>query len=250
MTEIPEHLLRRSRDRRAALGDGGADSGSEAPGDGDAAASPAVPAAAVAATGGAVAVPATEPEAAPPVVLPRPVQAALRRKRLPTYVVGALAVLPFWALLYAGAMTVPPRTITDPQLIEGKALYESQCAGCHGQDGGGGQGRAISGGEVLKTFPVGERDAHIEWVAIGTEGVGQGNGYGDADREGGQRVAGSYNGSNMPAFGETLTEEEILAVVRYEREILEEQTPEQLLADNGGVMPEGGGSGGGSGADH
>ena len=54
----------------------------------------------------------------------------------------------------------------------------------------------------------------------------------------------------MPGFGETLTEEEIVAVVRYEREILSGET-DPVLAEGEGASPaaeaqsEGGDTGGG-----
>jgi len=58
--------------------------------------------------------------------------------------------------------------------------------------------------------------------------------YGDPDREGGQQV--SQDGfSAMPAFGpdspSPLTEEEIVAVVRYEREILSGEIESALASD-------------------
>ncbi len=175
---------------------------------------------------------ASEPEVPAVVAVSAPVQAALRRKKLPVYVAATLAVLPFWAMLYAGSLTTPPVTITDPEVKAGQTLYNSQCAGCHGQEGTGGQGRKLSEGEVLLTFPVGQRDEMITWVKEGTEGVGIGNGFGDPARPGGQHIAGAFNGSNMPGFAETLTDEEILAIVRYEREILGGMTAEEVAADN------------------
>jgi len=44
--------------------------------------------------------------------------------------------------------------------------------------------------------------------------------YGDPDREGGQHKTLSYNGNPMPAFNKSLKPEQLLAVVRYEREVL------------------------------
>ncbi|MES4793369.1 MAG: hypothetical protein C4321_10695, partial [Chloroflexota bacterium] len=68
-------------------------------------------------------------------------------------------------------------------------------------------------GEVTKTFPN-EAD-HVEWVKTGSIGKPKGTPYGDPNREGGQHTVQQ---GVMPAFAGTLTEEEILAVVKYERE--------------------------------
>ncbi len=58
-------------------------------------------------------------------------------------------------------------------------------------------------------------------MALGSAGTGpDGTPYGDPDREGGQHTTYSCNGNAMPAFGKTLTHAELLAVVRYEREVL------------------------------
>src|SRR5690606_28119893 len=64
--------------------------------------------------------------------------------------------------------------------------------------------------------------------------------YGDPARAGGPHVAGSFG--TMPAFGETLTPEELLAVVRYEREVLsgEEVDPAQIDDDGSLLWPDGG----------
>src|SRR4051794_12279851 len=98
MTEVPEHLLQRSRERRAALG--GESAPPAAPsGEGGAAASggEVVPAAAAPA-------PAVVEEAAPPRELPPYVQAAHARKKLPRWMpaVGAAALL--WVFIYAGVL--------------------------------------------------------------------------------------------------------------------------------------------------
>ncbi|HET7718790.1 MAG TPA: cytochrome c [Acidimicrobiales bacterium] len=211
MTEVPEHLLRRSKERRAALGLGGADTGgapsaasepaAEAPAE---AAAPAVPADA------AAPVPAT-PE--PVEELTPYVEPAIPR-RVPAWVYPVLAVLPFWAFVYFGAFGERGDTGPVDPMVLGEEVYRSAgCAGCHGANGQGqGNFPALAGGEVLKTFP--DEADHVSWIETGSAPF-KGQPYGDPNREGGQRVATT---GGMPAFGGSLSPEEIEAVVLYERE--------------------------------
>ncbi len=230
MTEVPEHLLRRSRERRAALGlGGGSEGGAEAP-----ASKPAESEASATAVEKAPASAPATPEPAAPATPPPPtppyLEAALERKRIPYWAMPVLAFLPIWAIIYAGSLS-PADTGGPTQLSLGAEIYAAQCAACHGPSGGGGVGRPLSGGDVLKTFPNIEQQ--LEFVAIGSDGVGLGNPYGDPDREGGAHISGGFNGNIMPAFGSSLTEEELLAVVRHEREVLsgEELESDQFAAD-------------------
>ena len=85
---------------------------------------------------------------------------------------------------------------------EGQGLY-SQCASCHGANGGGGVGPAF--GEVTATFSA--CSDHIEWVGLGSSGWPDGT-YGDT----GTPVAGG-----MPGYDGVLTADEIAAVSMYER---------------------------------
>jgi mono/diheme cytochrome c family protein len=254
VTEVPEHLLRRSRERRAALGLGGGEGGPPA-GEGEAPAAPegasaAAPARAEATP--AAAAPAPAPAVPEPPKPPPPyVAAALARPKVPKWAVPVLAALPLWALVYAGSLYIPSAASADPVLAEGEEIYSVQCSGCHGGAGGGGQGRPLSNGDVLLTFP--DPQDHIDWVREGTALVGEGNPYGDPDRPGGQHIAGETAGGDMPGFGETLTPEEIVAVVRYEREVLSGETESALAegAEGDGATPaaeaqsEGGDTGGG-----
>lgn len=212
MTEVPEHLLARSRERRAALGLGG---GAPAGPSGDAAAP-----SASAATPATVARPAAPaPVAAAPAVIEeaKPVPAymtpAAARARIPVWIIPVLAFLPFWGILYIGAFGSRhhAEALTGAEL--GAEIYRAQgCAACHGAAGEGGVGPALADGEAAKTFPA-EED-HAAWIRSGSTGV-RGQPYGDPDREGGQRVATG----GMPAFG-SLSDEEVAAVVLYEREEL------------------------------
>jgi mono/diheme cytochrome c family protein len=208
VTEVPEHLLRRSKERRSAIGGGGGDSEPPAtPGD-----VPGPGAAAVEPAGGTSVAPAAAApaEVEPPKPVPPYVAAALRRPKVPKYAIPVLAALPVWALIYAGAMV--KSTTEDPQIAEGRTLYAANCSGCHAADGTGGTGRNLH--EVLLTFP--DVKDHIAWIDNGSPDAG--TPYGDPKRPGGQRIAGSggYT-TKMPGFKGTLTADQIAAIARYER---------------------------------
>jgi mono/diheme cytochrome c family protein len=208
LTEVPEHLLRRSKERRSALGLGGGDAGAESPAPAAPAAESAAPAAATPAVADAPAAPAPVVEELPAYVAPPP-----PARKTPVWVYPVLAVLPLWAFVYFGAFGTREGGPVDP-LVLGASVYQSAgCAGCHGATGQGqGDFPALAGGDTLKTFPN-EAD-HISWVKTGSAPF-KGKPYGDPNREGGQRVAKL---GQMPAFAGTLSEEEIAAVVKYERE--------------------------------
>lgn len=220
MTEVPEHLLQRSRERRAALGGGSAapsaPAGGSGGGDDDGGASAAAPVpAAAAAAAPVVAEPAPPPPPPPPYV-----QAALERKKMPPWMAGAGVLTLLWAFVYAGVLFAPgDAAIADPVLAEGQEIYAGQCAGCHGGSGQGGTGRPLAG-EVYLTFP--NIEDHIAWIREGSPTAG--TPYGDPNRPGGQHVSQDGWGA-MPAFGESLTPEQILAVARYEREVLDDARP-------------------------
>jgi len=216
LTEVPEHLLARSQARRAALGLGGdAGGGDAAAPAAESASTDLAPAAATAAAKPAAAVPA---EVAPKVAAPLPayVEAAVRRKRVPYWAMPVLAFLPVWGVLYAQSLT-KPETSEASQLDLGGVVYNAKCASCHGGAGGGGVGRKLADGEVLKTFPNIEQQ--MEFVKLGDAGF-DGKQYGDPNRDGGPHVGGSFGSARMPAFKDALTESELMEVVRYEREHL------------------------------
>ena len=224
MTEIPEHLLKRSRERRAAIGKGddaaatdeSASTATPATTAGPApAATPATTAsAAPAASGPAPRTAAPEPAAPPP---PKPdpvyVQEAKRRKKIPIWAMATLSLMPIWAFMYVRAITEPPETVEGP-LGLGAEIY-SNCASCHGAAGGGGVGYPFAGGAVLQTVP--HIEDQIRYVYYGTEGYNAADVeiYGNPDREGGPHVTGGLG--VMPAFGGQLTQYEIIAVVCHER---------------------------------
>ena len=207
VTEIPEHLLNRSKARRAAAS-------GESTGD----ASPAVAASATP----AAAAPAKKNAApAPKAVIPDPayVTAAKNRRKIPFWAMSALALLPLWALIYLVAISPSEKVVEGPTSI-GTAVYSS-CAGCHGAKGAGGAGQILYQGNALKTFP------HIEdmlnFVYTGSqqfEAAGLAT-YGDPNREGGAHKPLGYNMNAMPQQGEKagggLNEAQILAVVCHIR---------------------------------
>ena len=245
MTEIPEHLLRRSKERRSALGLGGEGGGGDAPPpEGGAPAEAAASAPSTAVAPAAAPAPAPVAAAAPPAPPPPPyVVAALTRRKIPFWAVPVLAVLPVWGFVYAGSLATPEEELSDPVLVLGEQVY-AQCSGCHGANGEGGTGRPLNGGEVLLTFP--ELEDHVAWVAEGSALVGgAGNPYGNPDRSGGQRISGSEGYGQMPGFGDALSEEELIAVSRYEREVLSGGAA--AGGGEGGETAEGGGEAEGSG---
>lgn len=243
MPEVPDHLLERSRARRAALGLGGDEAAPAA----EAATSTAVEAApSSAAAPAAAASVAVEAAPKPEKPIPHWVAASRRRKRVPVWAMPVVAFLPIWGVLYAQTLSPPPRT-EPTQLEEGKTVY-AKCSQCHGAGGGGGSGRKFSEGDLLKTFPDSKKPGayegllgQIEFVNIGTVGVGTGVAYGDVEREGGGHKGGSFNGNNMPPWHESLTPFEVLSVVRYEREVLSGEKIEssQLGAEDELLWPNG-----------
>jgi mono/diheme cytochrome c family protein len=223
VTEIPEHLLKRSRDRRAALGlGGGEDAGGPAAAAPDT--TPATTAAAApeaaAPTGPAARQAAAEP-AAPPPPPPDPpyVVAAKSRAKIPFFAMAALSLMPIWVFMYVRALTEPPEVASGPLGI-GAEVY-SGCVSCHGTQGEGGPGRPLADGEVLATFPNIEDQLRFVYFGSDEYDLAGVENYGDPDREGGANTVYSWNGQPMPQQGSTvgggLTDDEILAVVCHER---------------------------------
>jgi hypothetical protein len=237
VTEVPDHLLQRSRDRRAALGLGGGDAG-DAGGAAPAAASQSADTgAAVEATAAArpAAVTPAEAPASPPKPVPPYVQASLNRKKIPLWVMPVLAFLPVWAIVYVNTLSKPPAT-TKTQLDAGTDVYTAKCSSCHLPDGSGGQGRPFKDGSVVKTFP--NVALQLQFVWLGSNGTGPaGTIYGDPNREGGAHKTLGFNGSAMPTFKGALTQTELLEVVRHEREVFGlEKIPAKQVAPDGSLL--------------
>jgi mono/diheme cytochrome c family protein len=217
LVEIPEHLLKRSRERRAALGLGG----DAAPAEGGAAAeTPAsaavTPAASAAAATPAPAAPVEEAPPAPPKPDPLYVQAAKRRRRIPYWAMPVLAGIPLWGYVFYSTLSPPPAE-ADPVTLGGQIYTSAGCAGCHGGTGTGtGAVPALADGAVLETWPD-FRDQML-WVRVGTDGW-MGETYGAQAKPLG-------GGGNMPEHA-SLSDEELAQVVLYERrELSGEEPPE------------------------
>jgi len=209
VTEIPEHLLKRSKDRKNELSGGGASS------DSPASSTPATTASAAPAPAAKSAAPAPKPKKAdPPYVV-----AAKTRRKIPYWAMAGLSSLPIWAFMYFIALKPADEVVAGP--ISTGTEYYSGCAGCHGANGAGGAGRPLYQGEALKTFPYIEDmlnfvyNGSSKYLAAGLEI------YGNPDREGGAHAMLSYNGNPMPQQGEkaggALTEYQILGVVCHIR---------------------------------
>ncbi|HUF97127.1 MAG TPA: hypothetical protein VMM60_03285 [Ilumatobacter sp.] len=220
MTEIPEHLLKRSRERRSALGLGGDDASGTPAAAASAPAKVETAAAtpAVAAPTGRSAVPA--PAAAPKPKPDSPVVVAYkRRKRVPFWAMTALSLMPVWGFMYARSVTASPQVV-EGALGLGDEIYAS-CSSCHGGDGQGvaGLGYAFSDGEIVESFP--HIEDQIRYVYFGTAGYNLAgiDIAGNPDREGGAHITGARG--LMPNWGsETggeLTDYELLGVVCHER---------------------------------
>ena len=207
MTEIPEHLLKRSRDAKRALGlDVPAEAG-VAPAEA-AAQSANAPAVAAPSAGAPVPIPAGEP---PPPEPPKSewVANAESRKKIPYWVMPVLLFLPVWLIMYVGTLEEPAHQ--EGVLYEGGEVYAENCASCHGGGGGGGVGPAFNNGAVIETFASVEDQ--VAWIVHGTQG------YIDAGREtyGDTDVALGGSGANMPTFGAQLAASEIVWATFYER---------------------------------
>lgn len=208
MTEIPDYLLERSRERRAALGLSTGEGAESADTTGTTLESSAASAPAPAPVATIEPAAPAEPEPTPPYV-----EAADQRARMPIWATPLVLFLPIWAFFYVGTLEDPPVEATGI-LAQGGEIYATSCAGCHGGTGGGASGPALADGEVLLTFP--NAAEHLLWVAQGTAGYGNaGEVYGDPDRLGGGRTIGGIG--TMPPFGGELSGEELLSVVLYER---------------------------------
>lgn len=229
MTEIPEHLLKRSRERRAALGGGSGDAGDAggAPppdagaeaGGGQAASGAPVPAT-TAPRPAATPAPAPAPPP-PPKPVPAYVRAAETRQKVPYWALPVVAALPLWLGLYVMGMEPVTQEVTGP-LAEGEEVY-SNCSSCHGAGGEGGVGYQLNGGEIMRSF---DSVAQIfPWIAGGTAGYA-GQPYGNGRHIGGQL-------GQMPAWEGQLSAAEIIAVSCHEYFTLggADPTDERFAAD-------------------
>ena len=107
------------------------------------------------------------------------------RRRQLAFVVATLVSLLFSGC--AGDVALPEDA--DAELRAGADVFRARCASCHGADGGGAIGPSLS--EIETRL---EDDAQRAVVVTGR--------------------------NTMPSFGNTLSESDLDAVVRYVREIL------------------------------
>ena len=113
----------------------------------------------------------------------------------------SFVALTLFVLLFTNDPTpspaVHPDVVAAAGGVDGAAIFDQRCSGCHGGDGSGGIGPRLAGGRVVADF---------------------------ADPQ--QQIAFVTNGQGgMPAFGERLTADEIAAVVDYTRTVLADVHP-------------------------
>lgn len=80
----------------------------------------------------------------------------------------------------------------DSVLAEGRGIYSSRCARCHGSSGGGGTGPKLGDGAVIETYP--DIADQMQIISEGKNG--------------------------MPSFSGALSEAQVESVTRYTREVL------------------------------
>lgn len=105
-----------------------------------------------------------------------------------------------------GACAQPPPSLGDPDLDAGRDVFRRVCAACHGGNGQGESGPALSG--VIDTFPA--CTDHQRWITLGSarwkDEVGPT--IGATDRE---------ITKVMPSFETVLNATEIAQVAAFER---------------------------------
>ncbi len=113
----------------------------------------------------------------------------------------------------------------------GQEVYSvgGQCASCHGANGQGGTGPAMAGGAVLVTWPSCEDQ--VRWVELGSDewSASVGSSYGAQDKP----VQGG-----MPGYAGELSDEELRAVVAFERIRFGGAPAEETLIECGLITPE------------
>ncbi len=214
MSEIPEHLLKRSKAAKSKATGKPAEADAPAA---DTAASTAVTAATPATAAAVVPtadLPYLDPEPEPSKPTPEYIKAYTSRKKIPFWAMPVVLAAPVWAYGLAGTLQQPETE--DPLVVESAEIYVAAgCAGCHGANGGGGSGYQLSDGEVLQTFP--EAIDMMVHVARGSGAI-NGEAYGAERTDGNRRVSGTLG--QMPAQLNALTQEELELVIYHERATL------------------------------
>jgi mono/diheme cytochrome c family protein len=206
VTEIPEHLLRRSKERRAAFGgeQTATEEAAAVTAETPRAAAP-VRASAPPETRSAGGAPPGRPPAPGPAAPPQPRYGPTRAKT-PMWVMPVLVLLPLWGIVYLGAFGSRTKAVANSPVTVGAGVYTSAgCAACHGANGEGGVGPQLNSGAVLKQWP--NVQDHIAWVHTGgATHIGQ--------TIGGVVVTA---GNAMPGFNGVISDAQIADVVCYER---------------------------------
>ena len=104
-------------------------------------------------------------------------------------ILAVVVVAAFVILLFVNEPAQPAPVPKAGTANAGAAIYATRCASCHGEDGAGSFGPALGGGVVVGRFP----DPNDQ-IAVVTKGRG-----------------------SMPSFADSLTTEQIAAVVNYTR---------------------------------
>ena len=130
---------------------------------------------------------------------------------------------------YEGRGVAATNTINYVALGQEVYAGAAACAGCHGGGGGGGVGPAFTGGALYTTFPT--CADHAKWIQLGSAGWQA-------------EVGPTYGAENtvsiggMPGFQGKLTEDEIYAVVVFERVVFGGGNTEEVLIDCGLIETE------------
>lgn len=235
MVEIPEHLLKRSRDAKAKAEGQAAPAEDAPPAQGE----PEAPEAAPAAAPEAASEPAPAPEPVPaaaeqaalaPVAAAPPVAAAVaepprvyapasqptgthqgvRGVKVPGWLYPAYVLIPILAigLLLSVLRVSNQQAASAGPSLPGGADYAAQCAACHGPDGGGGVGPALKDTHTVFPDPT-EQFAWVKQDANVHSGPYGADGKGNAGK-------GAVP-SAMPKFGGSMSDDQVWDVVIYER---------------------------------
>ncbi len=113
----------------------------------------------------------------------------MQARRLPFFGLALVVALAFMVALVA--CSSGPARPADPVLGQGYDIYRARCQSCHGPSGEGQSAPGLKRIANRMSF-----DVHVD------------------------KVANGVSGTNMPAWKGILSDDEITAVVRYEREVL------------------------------
>ncbi len=213
MSEIPEHLLKRSKAAKSKKTgtESSESSAAESPATESSAVAPAAGDAQVATAPPTADLPYLDKEPEPERETPSYIKAAKKRGKIPFWAMPVVLATPVWAYGLAGTLQQPE--VEDPLVTEAAEIYTvAGCSACHGTGGGGGIGYQLSDGAVIETFP--EAIDMIVHVARGSSAI-NGETYGAERNDGNRRISGQRG--NMPAQINALSLEELELVIYHER---------------------------------